>query len=123
MTIERQPKSLTIPRSLPTREEIADLAERDVTVAVAIGRFRSGRVTYEDALRIAVVGLASIAEKAIDELTRREGSQGVVYLAPERDWPPRLGPTRRQLAALVSVALSAGVVLGLCAARFMGVQS
>ncbi|MGC1272967.1 MAG: hypothetical protein WBC44_04620 [Planctomycetaceae bacterium] len=109
----------TIPRTLPTREEIADLAERDVTVAVAIGEFRSGRVTYEDSLRIAVVGLASIAERAIAELTQRDGARGVVYISPERDWPPQPATTRWRLVVLVAAALTLGFGLGVFAARML----
>lgn len=47
------------PKRIPSREEIAELGESDERVGCSLRLYRAGHISYEDALRIALIAISA----------------------------------------------------------------
>lgn len=116
-----------IPRILPTREEIAAIGQSDVYVAAALQLFRSGRIGYEDALRLAVFTLSEAYRKLVDAACDRAARQTSLRLElpPDAELPPAIAeqlrprPSRRLFARVAIAGGLVGFGLGFVAAAFL----
>lgn len=105
------------PHTLPTREEIAKLGERNAIGETPLHGFRLGDLSYEDALRLIVVNLAGALDRAAED----DGCGAeIVYL--DQTPPAVAKPARAALDTAVRVAIAAfviGAAVGVTVARLM----